>query len=253
MNRREGWKRQAAGVSLGLHLILFAGLFYWRPWSDPTDTESQSVPVDTDQQAVEDRGQSAAEQPARLSERTPIDAVSSTNVRTELTHLVREAQDLSPDQNLERLQGMVQRFDDIGSDQTVDELAGRFKKWWSIDEAKRPPTSSNNQKTEQEPHLGAEQPTAVFEAESAVIQSVERHRDDQGQWSYQAVLVDAQKNTQVIPLETAEGQRLYQTLKIVKSSPLVQRIYREITIPIMRRMLEQEDAASAGETATQNP
>lgn len=241
METRKTWKRQAIGVSLCVHIAALIALFFWQPWRDWNDsTISGSADPEVADRGAADGSSGQPDPHQTLTERTPVASVTSDKVRDELHQMVQESQELTDDQNLERLQGMVQRFDDIGSHRTVDELSRKFEQWWGTRSA---PTSQESDTAK--PDSGSTQ--AEFDSETALIQDVRRQRDAQGDWIYEAVLVDSRGKSQVVPLEVAEGQRLHQTLKIVKSSPLVQRIYREITMPIMRRMLQQQQDAEPAE------
>jgi hypothetical protein len=53
-------------------------------------------------------------------------------------------------------------------------------------------------------------------------------------------MVDAKGVAREVPIDAQTGERLYKTMKMIKSNPLLERVYRNILMGILDQVLGQE-------------
>jgi hypothetical protein len=58
-----------------------------------------------------------------------------------------------------------------------------------------------------------------------------------GQTRYVMVMIDKSGQTTEVEMSEAEGEQLYQTMQLIKSNPLLERVYRGVVMGIMDKLL----------------
>lgn len=89
--------------------------------------------------------------------------------------------------------------------------------------------------TNRETQVRQEVPIEQFDADSAQIDDCERVPNPDGSWRYVATLVDAKGNSVKVELGETEGAQTWRTMKMVKSNPLMEAIYRGSVMPLLDR------------------
>lgn len=93
-----------------------------------------------------------------------------------------------------------------------------------------------------------EVPIEEFDADTAQIEDCEREQKEDGSWRYFAVMFDAKGNSVRVEISAAEGESMYRTMKTIKSSPMMEMIYRKAVLPLLDRQAEKKktpDSVSA--------
>ncbi len=85
---------------------------------------------------------------------------------------------------------------------------------------------------------------AVFDVDTAQFHDIRRETTPASSWRYVCILIDAQGYLFEVEMNAEDGRRLYETMQRVKQSPLLERVYRQIAMPLLDQMLH-----SARETA----
>ncbi|MFM7928681.1 MAG: hypothetical protein ACKO9Q_13310, partial [Pirellula sp.] len=62
--------------------------------------------------------------------------------------------------------------------------------------------------------------------------------DEQGTIRYILVMVDAQGVAREVDIDDENGQRLYKTMQLIKSNPLLEKVYRKILMGILDQVLK---------------
>lgn len=93
----------------------------------------------------------------------------------------------------------------------------------------------------------AEQPVAdtasrPFDVDTAQLHDVKRETVDSGGKRYIAVMIDAEGVTKEVELDVENGEQLYRTMKLIRSNPLMEHIYRKIVMGILDNMLRDASA-----------
>lgn len=79
-----------------------------------------------------------------------------------------------------------------------------------------------------------------FDADTAQIADCRREETEDGKFRYMAQLVDAQGNAMEVELHGTEAEQTWKTMKMVKSSPLMEALYRGSVMPLLDRKMTGE-------------
>ncbi|TXT28590.1 MAG: hypothetical protein FD138_2556, partial [Planctomycetota bacterium] len=118
------------------------------------------------------------------------------------------------------------RLSQLSSDKSVGEMSEQLRKAFDLSERATQPAA------------GADE-TARFDPESAQLHDVLKEVNDDGTDRYVAVLLDAQGLTSTIPLSDEEGKKLHRVMQLMKSNPLLERVYRELAMPLLDQLLKK--------------
>ena len=64
--------------------------------------------------------------------------------------------------------------------------------------------------------------------------------DEQGVVRYVIVMIDAMGVTREVEVDAENGQRLYKTMQLIKSNPLLEKVYRNILMGILDQVLKEQ-------------
>ena len=73
---------------------------------------------------------------------------------------------------------------------------------------------------------------AVFDVDTAQFHDIRRETTPASCWRYVCILIDAQDYLFEVEMNAEAGRRLYETIQRVKQSPLLERVYRQIAMPL---------------------
>ena len=79
-----------------------------------------------------------------------------------------------------------------------------------------------------------------FDVSTAQMHDITKQTDEQNNVRYVIVMIDAQGLTQTIDIDAENGERLYKTMKLIKSNPLLERVYRNIIMGILDQVLKDQ-------------
>jgi len=237
--RKRRRLRVALWISVAFHLVVIALLLVYRPWESATSGDA----------AVPSPGSTAAAPPPPTDPRAPIkvgtdpESITGDQVKVRIDHTVDQVDAMSEDDRLAMLKDRVARLDEVASDESVGEMSDKLHGWLDTAERAAEPAQPIAPGEPDEPaEPGAsDAPGAPMEFDAATGQFVEvrRQRGPDGKLVYTGVLRDAQGRTMEIPMDAAEGERIRQTLKVLAGSPLAQEVYRQITLPLMDKMIRE--------------
>lgn len=136
----------------------------------------------------------------------------------------------SDQQNLERLDGWSARLSQVSSESSIDRMAGALQR-----------VLGTQPRVEQAKGLSS---PAAFDVDTAQFHDIRRETTPAGSWRYVCILIDAQGYLFEVEMNAEDGRRLYETMQRIKQSPLLERVYRQIAMPLLDQMIH-----SARETA----
>jgi hypothetical protein len=146
---------------------------------------------------------------------------------------IARSEQLSDDEQLARLKSLTGQLNRIATEDSVTEVSGQLASLLGTeDRAKRP---------------AAEPVAGEFDFDTAQVHDVRRIEQGPGQFTYVAILLDAQGRTVESPLTPTEGEQLYKVMELVKSNPLLERIYRGVAMSLLDKLMKPaSDPASSG-------
>lgn len=165
------------------------------------------------------------------------EVISDDVVAERISDAVEQAQQLDDDQKVDRLTVLAERLEDVSSQQSIDELAGAFQQWLG--------TSSRASEPAAEP------PPGDFDFDTAQLHDVRRMEPDDGGVRYLIVMLDAAGRTVEIEVSREEGETAYQTMQRLKSFPLAEKLYRQITMPLLDKLIQTGRTAAQADVPTE--
>lgn len=220
--------RRAFLAALAVHAVLFGALWVWNRKTPEVTAES-----DTAMAQGTSKESRLSEVPAPPLPPAPPADVDRNQVAASVEAQVEEAARLSDERKLSELEknlGRLQRVATPEGLQSVNEtIAGSLGLDTELYQPKTPPSEG------------------TFDPSTGQLTDVVRSRDSEGRWQYASIMVDAEGNTQTVPLSAAEGETAYQTFQQLKDFPMAEGIYRSVVMPMMQQMMEAGEAV--GEAA----
>ena len=220
-------RRQVAfGVSILFHALLAVVLLVWYvPRIQHGDGPSQQASRSTEENAEPDAAENAS--PAKLSQLADEPAeVSDEQVERSIESQVDAASKLSDEQKLSELEKNLQRLEKIADSKSVQKVSEKIAGTMGLDV---------DQYAEKPKPVGG-----TFNVDTSQLSEVRRTRRDDGGWSYESVMLDADGREMVVPLSEAEGESLFETFQLMKQYPMANGIYRSVVMPMMQKILEAQ-------------
>jgi hypothetical protein len=215
--------RQVLLVAAPLHEPSVAEVVLQR-WPETKVTSDETLPaVDAEEvlaRMVDPRWQTLVE-PASESAG---ERGEGTFVTAELMRIARAAEQRSTDENLEKLEELSQRLATVSSAGAVEDINSQLRRVLRAGErADRP----------------AEEPVAGdFDFATAQLHDVLREANEAGQWQFTAILVDSAGRKFESPLDPTAGESAYRTMRLIKSNPLLEKVYRGVVMSMLDQVLQ---------------
>lgn len=166
--------------------------------------------------------------------------VTGQMVDEKLSELIAKSQQRSDAENLERFQRFAQRLEEVSSEQSIDQLASAFQRWLGT--------------TERASEPAGQPPAGPFDFDTAQLYAIRRQRTADGSWRYWSVLVDAEGRVLEVEMDQADGQRLYKLIGRLKAFPLAEKVYRQIAVPLLDKLVRaSQEAARARQDHSGEP
>ena len=146
--------------------------------------------------------------------------------RKRLEAETKRAEALSPEQQFNKLQAASNRLSQLSSDKSIGEMSGKLRQVLQLPERATEPAADADENDR-------------FDPASAQLHNVLKETTDDGQDRYVAVLIDAKGLTSKIPLSVDEGKKLHRLMQLIKSNPLLERVYRELAMPLLDQLLKK--------------
>jgi hypothetical protein len=209
-------QKKRMGIGLAVSLVFHAALLailvvvpYHYYYGRPTGGSEGDSSADTRRAAPPTGASSPAD-------------ITGEKVTSKLTEVLSQVDKLSTEEKLDKLEGTAKQLDKVSSEKGVNELAGLFEGWLGTEKRATTPA--------------AKPPKGEFDIDSAQFHDVTREKAPDGRWRYKSVLLDAAGRTMEIEMDASEGETTYNTFRILKANPLAEKVYRQVTMPILDKL-----------------
>jgi len=140
---------------------------------------------------------------------------------------IEKAKQKTSEENVDDFIKQAGRLERISDAESVEAMADKFHKWLGTKERASQPAE--------------EEVAGSFDFDSAQIHDVKREPKEDGTWKYICVLVDAEGRTMETELDEIEGEEQYRTFQRLKKFPLAEKVYREIAMPLLDKILQEQE------------
>ncbi len=222
--------RRAILFSLAVNGLILLGLGVW--YFRPGESRFQGPDRSQDQSAAS----LSAKQENRPVQKTEpeIKPLPGEKAQQTVERVLKEQQSAADtrtvEENRRELANQSDKLAQVSDEESIDQLSRQFQKWLN--------TSSRQTRPADVPPVTAATVTAEnFDANSAQFHDILQLQDNSGRIAYQAVLLDAQGRTLLLDMSPEEGKPLYETMQKIKANPLMDKVYRQIIMPILDKEL----------------
>ncbi|MFO0868637.1 MAG: hypothetical protein U0935_06770 [Pirellulales bacterium] len=203
-----------------------------RPSPDPLLEYAISQAPPSDDSAANTSANPVAAEPAPSArEDAPTDALlnPAAIVQRRVDRAIRDAQELNSDQQFAQLEQLSDQLRDTSSSESLDQLTGQLQRLLGTAPRATAPA--------------AEPVEGPFDSETAQVHDVRRVESDDGSVRYVAILVDAAGRSSEVELDEETGAQLARTFELIKSNPLLEKVYRGVVMALMDKLLRPMDNA----------
>jgi hypothetical protein len=191
-----------------------------RPWIARDAEDPTYIQVDLD----DPRWADILNEPLRHLEQandTAADDGAEVLISAELLRAIEASGRRSDDENLSKLGQLSERLTQVSSAETIDELSGTIGRLVGTGPRETKPK---------------ENVAGPFDHTTGQPHDCRKIEAD-GQVRYMMVMIDKAGRTMEIEMDAANGEQLYKTMQLIKSNPLLERVYRGVVMGIMDKLL----------------
>lgn len=217
-------------LSLCLHLAVGSGLvLYW--------LNRLELPESNLTESLEIQGGFSVPAESQIQE-ILIESPSDRQQRSELLRDIREqmklAQQRGDQDSFERLKQLSADLRRNSTKKTVDEMSEFFGGVFGQRASAPDPRRTNEE----------------FDVSTAQMHDISKLSDELGEVRYVLIMVDAKGVAREVQIDNENGQRLYKTMELIKSNPLLEKVYRNILMGILDQVLKEQSSKDPGEPAS---
>lgn len=203
-----------------LHLAVGSGVIVY--WLNRIET-----PQSISSQSLEIQGQFSVPEQTEIQQ-VDIESPTSRQERSELLKDIRQqmklAQQRGDQDSFERLKQLSADLRRNSTTKTVEEMSDFFGGVFG-NRATQPDESKVHEE---------------FDVATAQVHDISKVTDDLGNIRYLLVMVDAKGVARQVEIDSENGQRLYKTMELIKSNPLLEKVYRNILMGILDQVLKEQ-------------
>jgi hypothetical protein len=153
---------------------------------------------------------------------SPADRAAASLLSRELLRSLRDAEARETEANFAELEQLSGRLKEVSSEESVAEVAGAVGRLFGTSERTAQPTQ-------------AEGP---FDNATAQPHDCRKEQSPDGMTRYFVVMIDAQGRTEEIEVDETTGEQIHRTMQLIKSNPLLERVYRGVVMGILDKLLK---------------
>lgn len=153
------------------------------------------------------------------------DEQGSSLLSETLMRQIAETSQRSSDENFDSLDQLSNRLSNVSSEAGVDEVSGTVTRLIGVEKRETKPKEG----------VGGD-----FDFSSGEVHDCRKELDKDGNPRYIVVMIDAAGRTQESEINETDGAQLHRTMQIVKSNPLLERVYRNVVMSLMDKLLKDK-------------
>jgi hypothetical protein len=150
-------------------------------------------------------------------------AAASSFLNERLMQSIKDAEERSDEDNLERLRKLAAQQNNISTQESVADITAQLNKFLG--------TTARATEPAKEP-VGGE-----FDFDTGQLHDYRRERLENGTFKYTAVLIDSAGRTFETEMPAAEGESAYKTFELMKQNPLLERVYRGVVMSLLDKVI----------------
>lgn len=223
------WRTALIG-SILFHLLLIGVLLvcYFPPrnWDSATPSNAamagnaqQDVPGDME---VVDAAISAPNG-AETSTAVAGPAVQADQIASAVSAAIENSGRASDERKRDELRRNLARLEQLATPESIAEVGGKVRSAMSLPERAAGPAETPN--------------AGPFDFDTAQFHDIVREPRESGGWRYRSILVDAAGRTLEAEMDAEQGKSAYETMRMIKSSPLGEALYRSLVMPMLDRLI----------------
>jgi hypothetical protein len=149
-------------------------------------------------------------------------SAGDTIVNKQLRRSISKSSSRSLEENERELTDLGKQLSKLSNEKSVDDISSYLQGMAGTKRATeaRPPTAAK-----------------PFDPTTAQFDDVRKVTDESGKTLFVAVLIDANGTVVEMDMDETSGAQMYRTMKLIKSNPLLEQIYRKMVMGIVDQML----------------
>jgi hypothetical protein len=207
-------------LSVLVHAMVVSGLFlvWFHSIDQPRATTFESLQIDGGFSRPSEREIQEVVLP------TPLEGQERSGLLQDIQMQIKQAQARGDQDNFERLNQLSSDLRRNSTTKTVDEMAEFFGGVFGSRA-----TVPDPQKADQE-----------FDVATAQMHDISKSTNELGVVSYTLMMVDAKGVSRQVEIDQQNGERLYKTMQLIKSNPLLEKVYRNILMGVLDQVLKEK-------------
>ncbi len=220
--------RWALISSLIVHLILLVVLLFWYlPHREATKQANRQALQQTGASEATQSGSAAGKNlPPELMVDREADDVPDDQLRKSIQSQIESVKKLPDQVKLSQLEKNLKRLKSIANEKSVDQITTRVGSTLGLD----------TQQYQPKPEVTE----GRFDFDTAQLSDVTRRKGTDGQWIYEATLVDKDGRQNKVEMSTADGETMHEMFAKMKQYPMAAGIYRSVVMPMLQKIIEAQ-------------
>jgi predicted RecA/RadA family phage recombinase len=226
--RKPSRLKRALIVSVLAHGVFLLVLVLWYLPKRSAD-QARTAAAAASKLEMQKDSRPAPQPPPELVAPKAADDVPAEQIKKSVDSQLEASKKLPPEVKLSELEKNLSRLKSIASEKSVQQVTEKIGSSLGLDTQAYQPKDSV--------------PEGRFDLDTAQLSDVTRQAGKNGQWKYEATLVDASGRTSKVQMAAAEGATMYEVFAKMKKYPMAAGIYRSVVMPMLQKMIEAEKVA----------
>ena len=221
--------KRALVVSVIIHALLLLVLLFWYLPTRKAKRDAETTATKSAAKVDTRPSKSPAAPPPELMTPKPADDVPAEQIEKSIQSQMKASESLPPEAQLSELEKNLSRLKSIANEKSVEQVTQKIGSSLGLDTQAYQPK--------------ADVPEGSFDFDTAQLSDVERKTGDDGQYVYEAVMIDSAGRKSTVEMPADQGKTMYDLFGKMKKYPMAAGIYRSVVMPMLQKIIEAEKAA----------